>query len=234
MQAKRLQVVLTGAVLTAGGLIGGAEAVAQRCLPHRARTYNRCCLPSRDYALYAQRVSESVVAVASAEQPTPITHYLVKTDEEGTRQAVPVLRKDFGVLRNSIIADDVALERMGLSLYNTGQYACNGVLRFDGGPDGSLLGANVVVRVRAYSGTPQHRGGLTNMRLVWETERPVWVRRGEAKSISLLPEPFPPRSSAAVRVRLTDSWPGPPTDLIHQHFEQITHLEVVLERCKDR
>ena len=210
--------------------------MAQRCFHHRATTCNRCCLRSEDYALYAQRVSESLVAVAPVNQPTSITHYyLADSETGGTRRTVPAQRKNFEVLRNSIVADGVTLERVGVSLYDSGFYACTGLLRFDGGPDGALLGANVVLRVRAYSGAPQHPGTLTNMRLLWETERPMWVPRGEAKSISLLPVPLPSRANGAVtRVGLTDSWPHPVTQMIIQHFDETTHLEIVLERCKDR
>ena len=236
MRRTSLQVVLTGAVFAAGSLLGTSEAAAQRCFRHRATTCNRCCLPSRDYALYAQRVSASAVAIASVDQPSAITHHYLAHAEAGTeRRALSVLRKDYSVLQNSIVADDVTLERIGVSLYGTGLYACTGLLRFDGGPDGSLLGANVVVRVRAYSGAPQHPGALTNMRLLWETERPMWVHRGEAKSVSLLPEPLPTRGNGAeVRVRVAESGPHPLTEMICQHFDETTHLEIVLERCKDR
>ena len=88
MRPKALQVILTGAVLTAGSLIGVPEAPAQRCLPHRATTCNRCCLPSYDYALHAERVSASLVAVASVDKPIAITQYVVDTKDEGVRQPV--------------------------------------------------------------------------------------------------------------------------------------------------
>lgn len=236
MWSKSLQLAMTGAILTIGGPIGPSQAVAHRHFHSRGTTCNRRCLPAYSYALYAERSSASVVAVAPAGSPTPVTHYLPNARKVGGREAVAVLRKDFPVLRNSIVAGGVALQRMGFSLYNTGQYACTGLLRFDGGPDAVLLGANVVVRVRAYSGAPQHPGELNNMRLLWETELPTWVHRGEAKSLSLLPGPPQPACPPArlVHARLTDSWPQPPTNLIYQHFDEITHLEIVLEHCKDR
>jgi len=239
MLRASLPVVLTGAILTLGGFTGASRAVASKHFFNRATTCTRHRLPAYDYALHAERVSARVVAIAPAGPPTSIKHYKPDPSRGGAWWAVDVLRRDFPVLRNSIVANGVELERIGLSLYNTGQYACTGVLRFDGGPDAALLGANVVIRVRAYSGVPQHPGGLTNMRLLWETERPAWVHRGEAKSVSLLPgrprPPCPPESR--VRAPATDSWNWPreaPSKLIYQHFNEITHLEIVLEHGKDR
>ena len=239
MSRTSLLVVLTGAVLTLGGFTGASRAVASKHFFNRATTCARHRLPAYDYALHAERVSASIVAVAPAGPPTSIKHYRPDTSKGGARQAADVLRKNFPVLRNSIAANGVALERIGLSLYNTGQYACTGVLRFDGGPDAALLGANVVIRVRAYSGVPQHPGGLTNMRLLWETELPAWVHRGEAKALSLLPGPPPPPCPPASRIHApaAHSWDWPqkaPSNLICQHFDEITHLEIVLEHCKDR
>jgi hypothetical protein len=236
MPPRSLLAVAAGAVVAIGCLAGLPRAAASKCFYSRATTCNRRCVPARPYALYSERSTASVVAVASVDQPTPITQYLPGTQDGQDRKAVSVLRKDFTVLDNSIVADGVALERMGFSLYSTGQYACTGMLRFDGGPDGSLLGANVVLRVRAYSGVAQHPGGLTNMRLLWETELPTWVHRGEAKSISLLPGPPQPACPPArlVHVGVTHSWPQPPSTLIEQHFDETTHLEIVLEHCKDR
>ena len=239
MWSKSLQLAVTGAILAIGGLIGPSQTAAHPHFHSRGTTCNRHCLPAYSYAQYAERSSASVVAVAPVGSPTAVTHYLPNARKGGTRETVPVLRKDFPVLRNSIVAGDVALERMGFSLYSTGQYACTGLLRFDGGPDAALLGANVVVRVRAYSGAPQHPGELTNMRLLWETELPTWVHRGEAKSLSLLPGPPRPACPPArlVKTPATHSWDWPqeaPSSLIHQHFDEITHLEIVLEHCTDR
>jgi len=177
-----------------------------------------------------------VVAIASADQPSPIADYIPSAEPKGTRQVVWVRRKDFPLLRNSISASGVTLERMGVSLYETGQHVCTGLLRFDAGPDGSLLGANVVVHVRAYSGVPRHPGRLTNMRLLWETERAFWLNRGQAVTVSLLPNPPRVQSAFAtpVRVHLGHSWPHPPSHLIYQNFDETTHLEVELEYRRNR
>jgi hypothetical protein len=236
MSSKGLQVLLTVGILTIGSVAGPSQSLASRFYHHRATRYSGCCLRAYPYAVDAGRSSARLVAVAPPGPPSGITHYLPSRDASGKRQAVSVQRKDFPVKENSVTADGVTLARVGLSLYDTGQYACTGLLQFDGGPDGSLLGANVVVRVRAYAGAPQHPGGLTNMRLLWETEQPIWVHRGEAKTISLLPEPPQPPFEPAqpVRVRLADTWPRPPSGLVYQHFDEITNLEIVLEHCKDR
>lgn len=236
MSLKILQVMLMGGILTIGSFVGLSEAKGHKCYHHRATTCNRYSLPAYPYEQYKERLSSSVVAIASVEQPSPITSYVLRTEAERTRQAIGVRRKDFPLLRNSVSAGGVTLERMGFSLYDTGQHVCTGLLRFDGGPDGSLLGANVVVRVRAYSGAPQHPGGLTNMRLLWETERAFWLNRGQAVTVSLLPNPprVQPAFATPVRVHLEHSWPYPPSDLIYQHFGETTHLEVELEYRKDR
>lgn len=219
-----------------GSFVGISEAKGHKCYYHRATTCSRCCLPAYPYAQYREHASTSVVAIASAGQPSPVANYIPSAEPKGTRQTVWLRRKDFPVLRNSISTGGVTLERIGLSLYDRGQYACTGLLRFDGGPDGSLLGANVVVHVRAYSGTPGHPGGLTNMRLLWETERAFWLNRGQAVTVSLLPDPprLQPAFATPVRAHLEHSLPFPPSHLIYQHFGETTHLEVELEYRKNR
>jgi hypothetical protein len=237
MSRRTLQAMSVGGVLAIGSLLGFCEAKAHKHSCHRATRCNLLCLPAYPYSQHAGCASASVVAIASADQPTTITNYLPSAEPGETRRAVSVLRRVFPVTTNSVTVDGVTLERMGLAFYSTGQYACTGLLRFDGGPDGSLLGANVVVRVRAYSGVPQHPGGLTGMRLLWESERPIWVSRGQSVATSLLPDPPQQRKQAfasPVGVHLEDMCPCAPSDIIYQHFDEITHLEVVLERYRDR
>jgi hypothetical protein len=130
-----------------------------------------------------------------------------------------VRRKPFHFTSASLAANNVRLEQVGISVYDTGQISASGRLSHDGGPDGSLAGANLTLYLRAYAApvVPVTAGALPiNAPLVWESRHKLWISRNRPQVVSLIPP---------------DAGYSP---LLRRHFEQITHLEVELEAQRDR
>jgi hypothetical protein len=208
-------------------------AYGDRIPLHRGKRCDREAVRAYHYQLHDDSTSVSIVAIAPADQPES-----VRTGAAPSRppESAELLRKSFYVDRKSISADHVQLSRIAFAIYSDGRYRGSGMLRHDGGPHAQVQGANVTVRVRAYAGTPQHRGDLHGMRLVWETAERYWVRRSQSRAVSLVPKPEPsfwetqkgnePCNTEQPAIFLSQ--------LVEESFDEITHLEVVLERLKDR
>ena len=122
-------------------------------------------------------------------------------------------RKPFPVKLNALQADHVRLENIGLSLYATGDFIATGTLNHDGGPDGSLQGNHVTIRLRAYAGVPGVEN-VANAVVVWETTRRTWVSKNRPQLVEI--------RSRAKNVPL------------RRHFEEISHVELELEYTRDR
>jgi hypothetical protein len=235
-------------VVAIGSLLWATDMEGAEFFIHRGRRCNKGLIEPHSYKMYDTMQSASIIAIASADQPESISQFARSVKSPGNRETVEIERKLFPVNVNSITAGGVTLERMGLTLYADGRYICTGLLSFDGGPQAALLGANVAVRIRAYSGTPLQEGNALNMRMLWETRRKAFVRRDEPLACSLLPDfdlqpllgscegekfaPIPNKQPITVTSKY--DWPDHPSDLILLHFEETTHLEIILERYTDR
>ena len=140
---------------------------------------------------------------------------------DGKKEALvrTVSRKPFHFTTASLVANDVTLQQVGLSIYETGTIAATGRISHDGGPDGSLAGANVTLIVRAYaSPTPGNFANQLplNSPVIWQSNQRLWVSRNQPRVIPLVGS----SNSYAREFR--------------QNFHQITHLEVELEAERDR
>jgi hypothetical protein len=219
--------------VTLAALLGGLQTFGGKLYYHTGKRCNNGCVRAYNYQTHAEATSASIVAIAPVEQPKNVHTGAAPADPPDPRER---LRKAFYVDKPSITADHVELSRMALAFYNDGGYVGSGLLGFDGGPDGVLQGANAVIRVRAYAGAPQHPGKLDHMQLLWETEHPCWIGRKQSRAISLFPRFCFLKGCPPERVNVTVREAGYDTlsDVIRRHFEEITHLEIVLERLKDR
>ncbi len=130
-----------------------------------------------------------------------------------------VARKPFHFTTASLLADNVNLQQVGLSIYETGTIAATGRISHDGGPDGSLAGAHIELIIRAYSSIPQTIVSYElplNSPMIWQSTHRLWVSRNQPQVISLVDD----SNSYAREIR--------------QNFHQITHLEVELVAARSR
>ena len=201
----------------------------------RATRCNQCGLQDYRYGHDAAVAADSLIAIAPADQPESIIQ-VSSVDKTGKRQKQTILRKVFPTPVNSLLANDVTLNRIALVIYSSGKAACTGKLTFDGGPQGALLGANIIVRVRAYSSTPQNPSGLENARLLWETATPLWISRNQSKATSLLPTccKLSKNRPVSITSAISGSSRRDMESRIRLHFEETTHLEIVLEHYEDK
>ncbi|HWB14734.1 MAG TPA: hypothetical protein VG826_36260 [Pirellulales bacterium] len=214
-------VALILAAVCHGSAVGGHKL--------RQRTCNRCGVPSYRYGFDDPRHFIRVVAVASVEQPTAVAGL---TSHAGRT----VQRKVFKLPLSTVpvaTSDPIQLSRMSLAIYDNGQIVATGQIDHNGGPYKAIQGNNVVVRLRAFAGTPQFTGPLDNAPMLWQTERTLWATRDRPQMISLVPLPGDPcRAGSATELTV------PPEasfdEAIRQHFNEITHLEIELEYRNDR
>lgn len=202
-------------------------------------TANRGSLPHYGYGHDLQRFRDSAFAVADPGVTTRwleenlVGERIVCGGREKVRQVPRPLipegrkpqlerfarRKPFHFTTGSLSANNVTLEQVGLSIYDTGNIAASGRISHDGGPNGSVAGANVTLRLRAYAapvaGTADGRLPL-NSPLVWESSCTLWVSRNQPRVVSLTPPG-------------QNYWP-----ILRRQFDEITHLEVELEAQQDR
>jgi hypothetical protein len=221
------------AMIAITGFASAASVLGDKLFWHHAKRSNACYVRDYEYDFFAGAVTTRAIAIAPVDQPQRIA-----TGAAPDPLGVPgeKLRKAFFVDRTSFEADHVTLSRVSLAIYNDGRYAGTGILSFDGGPDGAFHGANVLIRVRAYAGSPQAPGGLDHMRLLWHTRQLVWIGRQQTKAISLFPEP--PRAHPIQLEQATptvlDSLSQAPSFQIREHFHELTHFEIIVERQQDR
>lgn len=252
------------AMIAVAGLASAASVWGDKLFFHHGKRSNACGVRDYEYDFTAGGVTTRAIAIAPVDQPQ---HVATGAAPDPLAAPGETLRKAFFVDRTSFEADHVLLSRVSLAIYNDGRYVGTGILSFDGGPDGAFHGANVLIRVRAYAGTPQApvsslkkgtgtttdngqvppvvepvpfasspSGDLDHMRLLWHTRQLVWIGRQQTKAISLFPEP--PRTHPIPLEQATptvlNGSSQTPSSLICEHFHEITHFEIIVERQKDR
>lgn len=191
---------------------------------HRARRHSQNCLPSYPFSPEKNVSSVAFIAVAPDDQPERISQF--RSDPNLTRA---VLRKSFFGETNSISTNGVTLNRIGLAVYSDGSAVCTGSLYFDGGPQESLSGANVMVRVRAYAGAPQDSRNLESAQMLWQTAKSMWITKKTPVTTSLFPKPKKTRNFPAAMKAKDSAKAKTRTSVNAQRFDEITHMEVVLE-----
>jgi hypothetical protein len=129
-------------------------------------------------------------------------------------QPVPVRRKSFAPKQPSITAEFVTLDRIGLAIYETGHISCTGLISHSGGPDGLVRSNSVTLRVRGYGVNRLTSTTYPNGPLHFEFRNSFRVLRGQSEGISLVP---------------CDC-----CETIRSRFDEITHLEVILESRHSR
>lgn len=226
------------AMIAITGLASAASVWGDKLFFHHGKRSTACGVRDYEYDFSAGGVTTRAIAIAPVDQPQ---HVATGAAPDPLAAPGETLRKAFFVDRTSFEADHVLLSRVSLAIYNDGRYVGTGILSFDGGPDGAFHGANVLIRVRAYAGTPQApvsspSGDLDHMRLLWHTRQLVWIGRQQTKAISLFPEP--PRTHPIPLEQATptvlNGSSQTPSSLICEHFHEITHFEIIVERQKDR
>lgn len=128
-------------------------------------------------------------------------------------------RKSFHFTRDSLVAQHTTLQQVGMTLWSNGSLVATGRISHDGGPDGSRVGANVTLIVRAYAAPVSDRLPdelPLNTPMLWQSRHRLWVSRHQPQVISL-----------------TEAHPTQAT-VLRRNFNQITHLEVELEAERDR
>lgn len=129
-------------------------------------------------------------------------------------QPALVRRKSFAPKQPDITAEYVTLDRIGLAIYETGHVAFTGLISHSGGPDGLVRGSDVTLRVRGYGVNRLTSTTTPNGPLHFEMRRTCRVLRGDSAAISLVPV----ECCETVRAR----------------YDEITHLEVILESRHSR
>lgn len=125
-----------------------------------------------------------------------------------------VRRKSFAPIQPTIVADDVTLDRIGLAIYETGHVAFTGVVSHVGGTDGLVRGSDVTFRVRGYGINRLTSPALPNGPLYFEMRRICRVSKGDSAAVSLVPCEC--------------------CETIRARYDEITHLEVILESRRSR
>lgn len=132
----------------------------------------------------------------------------------GTAQPTIVRRKTFAPTQPAITAEHVTLDRIGLTIYETGHVACTGLISHSGGPDGLVRGSNVCIKVRGYSVNRLTSPTRPNGSLHFETLKTLRATQECVDAVSLTPTEC--------------------SETIRRHFDEITHLEVILESRRSR
>ena len=125
-----------------------------------------------------------------------------------------VRRKSFAPKQPAITAENVTLDRIGLAIYETGHVAFTGLISHSGGADGLVRGSDVTLRVRGYGLNRLTSTTIPNGPLHFEMRRTCRVSKGDSAAISLVPV----ECCETVRAR----------------YDEITHLEVILESRHSR
>ena len=133
---------------------------------------------------------------------------------QSVAQPVLVRRKTFAPKQPSITAEYVTLDRIGLAIYETGHITCSGLISQSGGPDGLVRGNSVTLRVRGYGVNRLTSTTYPNGPLQFEFRSSCRVMKGQSEAISLVPCEC--------------------CETIRERFDEITHLEVILESRHSR
>ena len=232
--------VLAAAVAGSGGIRRTCSAGEPHVhYFHRQKSLSRCAIPC--YAYGKDNEAARGIALASADAPRE-TKFFVNVaprtvsrvgyrnspleplpppltmipDDQAT--ALTSRRKPFHVHARSVIAAAASLDQIGLSLYDTGRLDSSGRLAHAGGPDGSLLGNNVLIRLRAYAAptVPTPEVLPLDSPLVWQSEYKLWVARNQPVVVPL------------TKFRQHDE------QELRRYFDEITHFEVELVTLQDR
>lgn len=140
-------------------------------------------------------------------------HRIVTTNPDSVQPTI-VRRKSFAPNQPSIVSDDVTLDRIALAIYETGHVAFTGLVSHSGGADGLVKGTNVVLKVRGYGRNRLGSATLPDGPLHFEMRRNCRVTKGDSEAISLVPVEC--------------------CETIRARYDEITHLEVILETCRSR
>jgi hypothetical protein len=121
-------------------------------------------------------------------------------------------RKRFELDVRQLSASSFLLDQIGVAVYDNGRIAASGQLFHSGGQTGAERGGEVDVRVIGYGAADA--SGLTGGAVVlWETAVREWVPRGGPKTVSLID----PGRQTEIR------------SLVAETFEELTHVEVMIE-----
>lgn len=208
---------------------------------HIQRTCNRCAVPNRGYGYDTPRTRATAIAVADAARdvvlpseqrwpPSDAAHRADAPRLANWQETLPPpaaqaakaaeqkpQRKPFHVRALALTAGPAKLEQLALSITDTGHVDSSGRLTHDGGPDGSLLGSKVTIRLRAFAAVAPDAERLPpDAPLVWQSQQTLWVARNQPATISLAPT----LHAHAPELR--------------RHFNEITHFEVELAAQQDR
>lgn len=129
-------------------------------------------------------------------------------------QPTIVRRKSFAPTQPSIVSEEVTLDRIGLAIYETGHVAFTGLISHSGGIDGLVRGSDVVLKVRGYGRNRLGAAVPPDGPLHFEMRRNCRVSKGDSETISLVPVEC--------------------CETIRARYDEITHLEVILETSRSR
>lgn len=192
---------------------GQRPALGLRHLSYR-RVPSQPGLPYYDYHQGVERARDRALAIAD---PVSFEEWFLE-DPDAT-DVRPMARKSFHFTRDSLVAQHTTLQQVGMTLWSNGSLVATGRISHDGGPDGSRVGANVTLIVRAYAAPVSDRLPdelPLNTPMLWQSRHRLWVSRHQPQVISL-----------------TEAHPTQAT-VLRRNFNQITHLEVELEAERDR
>jgi hypothetical protein len=187
-------------------LIGHNDALAGHHYSHRQKTCGKPGFKAYRYQHDNARESNSVLAFADEQAEITLI------DSNGISEKTT--RKRYHVPVAGVQADQVKLEKIGLTILSTGQAIFSGTLNHDGGSDGSLRGSHVIVSVRAYAGIAQDPQRIDAL-MIWETTEKAWVTRSRPSLIQ-----FGTDGSTDSRLK--------------RFFPEISHLELQVEYIADR
>lgn len=129
-------------------------------------------------------------------------------------QPTIVRRKSFAPTQPAIVSDEVTLNRIALAIYETGHVAFTGLISHSGGTDGLVRGSDVVLKVRGYGRNRLGAAVPPDGPLHFEMRRNCRVSKGDSEAISLVPVEC--------------------CETIRARYDEITHLEVILETSRSR
>lgn len=229
MATRRVRLFLASSALTASALLP-VTGLAGKHFRSRSRRPTLDCIPLGNYT----RVNETRITLA--DQLTVIggsAEAIRQTVKNSSTKDVVIeqRRKRFASSKRSVLrAGEVSLSRVDAAIYSLGQVEVTGRLSFSGKMR-SVPSTTAVVRIRAYAGLVDQPSAVTQLRLVWETNRRFFLRRGRPLTISLISaQPQSALSKTGVIV-------AKPSNKLEQsvirHFDEITHFEVVLEQIRD-
>lgn len=191
-------------------LAGVQEAHAQRLgagiYKHRGKTCSKGHLEGKyRYTQYEKDKRVGSASVIARADPIENASFPESASTQRVRFHVPV---------SGIKTDRVSLDRIGLSIFSTGEAICTGILNQNGGVDGGLSGSNVTIRARAYAGV-RDTETLGDAIMVWETKHDAWVYKNRPLAI-------------------TFAKPDDQDEQLKRFFPKITHMEIELEYTIDR